>query len=138
MNMATVFAESLRELADFYEAHQDFSIPNDPSFLIYCNSKQELVTAARALGGCEKKYQADYFSLVKRFGILKLDLFLARSQVCRSKIVGVKRVEERVIPAHDEPVVEWECADTPLLAESPKALPDAEVQESQLIDDIPF
>ena len=32
-----------------------------------------------------------------------------RESVCRKVVTGTKHVEEKIIPAHDEEVVEWEC-----------------------------
>lgn len=121
------FAKDLRELAAFFESHPDITTPPDLLFSIHCGNKAGLVAVARSIGEFKKEYQDSFFSLRKEFGCIRVDWFVTRSEVCSSKIVGVKRVEEKVIPAHDEPIVEWECFPTPLLADKKtEQLPAAE------------
>lgn len=133
------FIASLRDLARFYETHPDLIAPIDTRLLVCLNSKQQIADYARKIGGCEKKYGDSYFSIIKRFGLIKLEFFVTRAQVCRSKITGVRTVPEKVIPAHDEPIVEWECTDTPLL--KPSGLPqleEAPVPIGMADDDLAF
>jgi len=115
------FAESLRELADFYDTNEELTQVG--LHYVWASDKEDLAKWARAFGSCEKEISVDYYSLKKKFGNLELHIITPKKGVCRSKVVGKKWVEEtvvegipsRVTPAHEEDVVEWEC-DEPLLA----------------------
>ena len=111
------YAESLRQIADWWEAHPEVPLPYDMSPFRYVATKRdEMTKIAAALGSCEKDYDGGLFYLRKHFGAVQFEAFVAREQVCERKVVGKRRVAKRVIPAHTEDIVEWECFDKPLLA----------------------
>jgi len=114
-----LFVESLRELADFYEAHPECPLPSFPSLNIFADRSDEAVARQqfRAFGAFEKEFLEDWFVARKRFGVITLELNAKREQVCRKVVVGTRQVPERVvpaqpetvIPAHTEEITEWQC-----------------------------
>ena len=109
------YADSLRGIADWYEKHPEIPLPSDETMTNYSVSTKEHAEAlVRGLGGCEKNYDEDSFSITKKFGTVKLRFYFSRSEVCRRVVVGTKIepariVPERVIPAKEVDIVEWEC-----------------------------
>jgi hypothetical protein len=109
------YADSLRGIADWYEAHPEIPLPSDETMTNYsvC-TKGHAEALVRGLGGCEKSYDEESFSITKKVGILKLRFYFSRSEVCRRVVVGKTTEPERVVPARVIParevdVVEWEC-----------------------------
>src|ERR1035438_3454483 len=95
------YADSLREIADFFETHQEFPVPYDAERLNYfnCLNRAELAALARALGNVSKHYDADYegaFTLTHRFGAIMFRCIQNREVVCRKVVTGTKHVEERL------------------------------------------
>ena len=119
---ALEYAAALRRIADFYEQHQDFPLQYLPSIEVFPDdTREEVVRIARVLGGyVTKKADGHLLVLVKDFGGVSLRVLFARSAVCESRVVGVRHVEERVVPAHDVEEVEWDCG--PILGD-PEQLP---------------
>lgn len=87
-----------------------------------------IVRAAKALGAKIRKVPGDkYFSAICAFGVVKLDVFASREEVCERIVVGTETVTKQVPdPAllAEVPLVEvtetveqvrWECR--PLLAD---------------------
>lgn len=113
------FADTCRKLADFYEAHPDIPSPTHDNFNVYVE-KDELPRIAKEIGSCKKNVDDTYFELVKDFGTMTISFFVYRNQVCEKVVVGKKIIpeyvipasEERVIPEHEEDVVEWRCPDS--------------------------
>ena len=108
---ALEYAAALRRIADFYEQHQDFPLPILPDVEV-CpdDTREEVVRIARVLGGyVTKEANGPLLVLVKDFGGVSLRVLFARSAVCERRIVGVRHVERRVVPAHDVEEIEWDC-----------------------------
>src|ERR1019366_185037 len=112
------YANSLRLVADWFEAHPEVEPPHDAEEIALYNvhTRAEMETVARNMGTCEKEYTDGYFKLRKKFEGITLVAVASREQVCKRKVVGAKLVPEQVIAAHNVDIVEWECFDTPLLA----------------------
>jgi hypothetical protein len=124
------YAESLRMIADWFEAHPDVKLPHDHKEFRYfmAQSREAMAHMAKVMGSCEKRYNdaAGQFELSKDFGKIEFRAICSRSQVCNRKVVGHRQVPETIIPARTEDIVEWECFETPLLATAVPALPEAE------------
>jgi len=119
------FAESLRIAADWWEAHPEIELPfqNNP-FKYVAIRREQMEKIAVALGSCKKKYADGFFNLTAKMGHAEFVAFCHREQVCERIVTGTKHIEERVIPAHTEEIVEWKCFDAPLLAGGKLALPE--------------
>jgi hypothetical protein len=109
---AKQFAESLRQLADWYAAHPEAPVPAITTFNVF-RQPEQLAADARMLAPCDKVGVDKWFVLRKSFGAgdpfdsLTLEFNYARSEVCTPRVVG-----QRVIPAEPEKVVdvvEWDC-----------------------------
>lgn len=117
----------LRELADFIEA-KGLQLPSmdvkatawvygyDPKTYQDNPVRAHLTMrkAAKTLGVAQKQYSNNYFDLIRKFGPIKLEITTPRRNICERKVVGTREIEEQVIPARIEEIVEWECYD-PLL-----------------------
>lgn len=127
------YADGLRMVADFLEAHPEIDLP-EPSLTCYSvTSKEKAATIAKALssgGRCEKDYSNDLVTLKRAFGCVTLHYHGMRYNVCEQVKVGTRIVPEQyvppqpateghVVPEHEEAVYEWRCA--PLLAAGPRA-----------------
>jgi hypothetical protein len=140
---------TLRALADWYEIHPNAPIPYELKYgwMTAYMPRSEAAEIMRSLGNFEKQYEDDYFRAVVKFPHMDLRFSVERTAVCARKVVGVRQVPEqvipseyvaeRVIPAHVEEIVEWDCAGSVLAATA-----DAEVAataDAILRDeDIPF
>lgn len=121
--------EGLRALADFIEQHPELPItyPSQTfTHWLYDESdgrtaKEQMATAARAMGNASKVYTGSYFDLRKKFGKhITLEFTANRENICKRvvtghKLVPAKLVPEKMTPARIEEEVEWVC-DEPLLA----------------------
>lgn len=116
----------LRELADFLDSPRGLELPAlgvaatawpqeyDPVTYetVPGRSKRIMQRAARALGKADKRHEGHYFSLLRKFGPVRLELTTYREQVCEKVIIGTKEVPEVTYPARTEDVVEWVCSDS--------------------------
>ncbi len=115
-----VYADSLRQIADFFEAHPEVKLP-PPEFKFYQTSNSgEVAAFAKAFGSCTKRYEGDFFYLTKKFGALTVEVIERRQKICVKKVVGHKTViVERPIAfetfSEEQEIVEWECQDASLL-----------------------
>ena len=108
------YADGLRAIADWFEAHPDVPTPDYPRIDVSsAETKEEALVIARALGSCTKTYGDTTFTLAKDFGGIHLSFNFWRSAVCERRVIGVLHVPASSTPAHDEEIVEWECS--PLL-----------------------
>lgn len=119
MSRATDMAAGLRELADWLDENEGALPDSNLSELmvnVWCRDKDEFLTAARSLAGRREKIADDHYFTVRRsFGPVHVDVYTARSEVCRRVVVDRIERAEVVLPAHVEEVVEWVC-DEPILA----------------------
>jgi hypothetical protein len=120
------YADSLRQIADWYESHAEIPLPHDANEfgLFTIHTLDGMETLARAFGACEKDYTEGFFKLKKGFGEIVFTAYASRDQICKRKVVGTREVPETIIPARTEEIVEWECFDTPLLKSETKLLPE--------------
>lgn len=95
-NKNTELINNLRLAARYLEDHPDI-----PAFqiawlhrLLY--TKEELKAAARAMGSFEKTVDDHNYSLVRNFGLLKLEVAIPRQIVCE-KVVTWKCPEEGLL-----------------------------------------
>lgn len=106
----------LHAMANFLEAFPQVEAPHNMTGNIFI-SKEDLPMFAR-LTTWEKAYFDEWFALSKDFGGgVKLDLNIARGQVCRKVVKGTRIVPAvEATPEHVEAIMEWVCDDVPLLA----------------------
>jgi len=124
------YIQGLRDIADWLEVHPEYA-PSGTSAGVHVNlqgifTKEDLISAGRAMGGTLEKSTTDsFFWLDRRFGPHALSAACLRSQVCE-KVVTV--VEEEVtepdpailaiVPTVTRTVqretVEWVCPDSVL------------------------
>ena len=114
-------AESLRLMADWYEAHPDMPAPYNPSVLHFATeNSDEVGKVARALGTFKKSGEDTFLRLTKQFGSLPLEFIFYRNRVCTPRVVGTKTVKVQkpapgtVMPPMVEveethEVIEWDC-----------------------------
>ena len=111
------YANGLRLLADWVEAHPGIDLPSNEWSVYSLNSKEEAAKCLLALKPCNKEYREDMFYISRFFGPIKLRYVFSRNSVCTRKVVGTKVVperiepakEEEIIPEHEVEVYEWEC-----------------------------
>lgn len=126
----TIFCDSLRDVADFYEQHPGFPIPAKvDGFLAYVGSyggvevPTRFAELASMLGGCRTKDSDDnWFRVFRYFGPFTVEVYAEREAVCERIVVGTEKVE---VPDPDAPkvtvereVVHWRCVDSVLGATS--------------------
>lgn len=107
---STEFVRELRTLADFYEKHPDFPVPNEYNhdITVVVWNKETFAKLVRQMGRATKDYSESYAHA--RRGLLKV--MVPREAVCRKVVTGTE-----VVPAREEytrEIVEWVC-DEPIL-----------------------
>jgi hypothetical protein len=140
------FADGLRQIASFFEKHEELPLPDGMSgnwFSFYdwgSNGKELIVNAARAFGTCDKETGGQTcYGVRKDFGAFTVRFLSAKEQVCTKKVIGTRHVEEyfepgRVISAHDEEIVEWECPESLLFPPAIAVLGEANEETIDSID----
>ena len=121
------FVAGLRAAADFFESNPDAGVPYDARMGFHCSSRDEFVTAVRALGRAEKDFTSSYARATRDFGGgVQVDYQAYRSEVCERVVVGTREVEveepdpeavaalPKVKRTETVEDVEWRCE--PLLA----------------------
>jgi hypothetical protein len=116
----TDYANGLRQVADFLESHPEIKLPDAQLSCYAIFNKDEAAAVLHAFGNAKKEYDDNIFLLSKDFGAINLRYVGQRSAVCEKVQVGTKEVPEyvepaveaqpeRVVPAHEEPIIEWRC-----------------------------
>lgn len=106
------YTDSLRAIADWYDAHPEIELPVDYIDVYNVNTKEEAATILKALSPCEKEYLSTMFYIKKSFGAITLRFCFYRNQVCERIVVGKKiipaqRIEAQDIPERVEDIVEF-------------------------------
>lgn len=124
------FTDSLRNLADLYDAHPELPEPACWPMNVFVKSKEELAKVARSLGYCKKQVLDDWYSLNKTLGIEPdykycIEFNISRALACERVVIGTRTVEEQVPVAYEtrtrkEEIVEWRCPDSLLATEAQK------------------
>ena len=124
------YADSLRLIADFFEAHEEVGLPHDAhEFSLYnILDRESLVTLMRALGSCKKYYDESFFRVEKPFGTIVLKTWMNREAVCERVVKEKFKVKERrpkpvaqVAPTEfeevevEKEVIEWRCPEAGIL-----------------------
>ena len=100
---------TLRAIASFYEANPSVTAPYIDAFHVFVDKPEQLAEIAKLLGKCQKGADDNYFFLKKHFGVAYITFNVRREVACERVVVGHRQVDEQVIPAHVEEVVEWHC-----------------------------
>jgi hypothetical protein len=111
------YADSLRLIADFYEANPDFPQPIDSHIMRIWKfeGKEGLAEFVRLVGGkCEKHVDETFFTVSRKFGSITMEASDYRSRVCEKIVVGKKLVKRSVPIGYREEIVEeeevqWKC-----------------------------
>jgi hypothetical protein len=119
------FIRGLREMADFFESHEEMPMPTWRQvidlFATGESSRQQMVSAAKAMGKANKGFNEELITLSKNFGdLLTLKMHAYREQICERIVIATEEIPEEIIPervvkAHVREKVEWRCE--PLLGE---------------------
>lgn len=109
---AIEYARSLREFADWIDAHHDdladdeigtFSPPSTVYWFTY--SRAQFARAVRVLGRGAKSKDEGWFNVTRKFGLIELEATCARTTVCDRIVHGLKTVT-KTVPDPDAPMVE--------------------------------
>lgn len=72
--------------------------------------KVGVANIVRALPTAKKQYGDAIFIASHAFGAaVWAQVLCDRDTVCKRRVVGTKHIPERIVPAHTEEVVEWDC-----------------------------
>lgn len=111
------FAVGLRELANFYESHEDF--PQSELTWIWAGNKEEFRNLALQLGRFKKNYTDNYFTMERDFSGVKLRVTTPRDVVCTKHVVRTEYITERVAKTVEyedklvaKEVIEWKCGES--------------------------
>ena len=121
--------QSLRDFANFLEAHPTAALPGRTYSLEYCSTPEEMVERVKVLGGKWVKdgdERSDYFGLERHFG----EHYNSLNRPAYRVIADRKRVCKKVTKMM--PVEVWECPDS-LLADgivADEPAPDHSFEES--------
>ena len=122
---------AIRLLADWYEAHPGASIPgsftpNGRQFSALPDDATQRTAMLKAIGPFTKSVDdSGDFRAEVTVGPWTLCWFTSREKVCKARVVGKKHVDEqviegtptRIISAHEEDVIEWDCGSVLAAAE---------------------
>ena len=134
MNDHIAYANGLRELAAWIEAHPTIALPTDTINAFGANEREEAAEILAALKPCRKDYSDEMFYIKRNFGPITLSFIFYRDKVCVVRVVGQKvipevrepaktiEIPEKITPEHTEDIIEWDCGE-PLLAPKPEGVP---------------
>ena len=117
------YADSLRMIADFFERHVELVLPHDAAELAIFNvhDKATLRPWIAALGSIQKGLHGDVqLKVMHTFGHITLTIYISRGNVCKLRVLGTKKVIEKVPIQFEErekevEITTWDCE--PLLTE---------------------
>lgn len=125
------YAEDLRKLADFIEAHAElFEYSMPVKIDLFAHNREEFAEKIRKMGGGDKKEQFGWFIFEKKFGQHSIELNIQRDRVCTKVKTGTKIVS-KIDPEYletaprievEEDVYEWECPESILAPVIPEDL----------------
>lgn len=76
---------------------------------IVCMTREEAKTAVEATGPGAKSDGVSTIVFTPQLLKGVANIHIWKEEVCKRVVTGKKHIEELVIPAHDEEIVEWEC-----------------------------
>ena len=117
------YADSLRLIATFFEQHEELPLPHDAAeFDIFVvHDKASLKPWLAALGNIQKGIHGEsQFKIMHKFGSITLVIYLSREQVCTRRVLGTKKVVDKVPTGYQDverkvEIATWDCE--PLLTE---------------------
>jgi len=115
--------QGLRELATFFEENSEAQMPSDQTFWLFVTTPEKLAAAAKTLGHATKSTDGNYYIVKRTFGFVTLEYLLNRGQVCKSEVIGKKKIKVKkvitpMIPAVTVEVeeevddVQWTCPES--------------------------
>ena len=114
-------ADSLRLMADWYEAHPDMPAPYNPTVLHFAVENEDAAASvARALGTFKKFGDDTFLRLTKTFGSIPLEFIFYRNKVCTPRVVKTETVKVMKLDPKAPPppmveveetrdVIVWDC-----------------------------
>jgi hypothetical protein len=147
-----VGAQRLRNVAAWLDAHPDaptteYAFPRSFYFRLHdAHTSEEAKAQLSRIGSFAKKYDDNDFTAEVTLPDAEpwreggtpegavLQFFTDRKNVCTRRVVGTRSVPDayipgRLIPAHTEEVVEWDCS--PILGDTPEEGSPAKVEASE-------
>ena len=142
------FAKRLEDLAQVYRNHPNLQQPYEmltSGLRLMIHDKDAAAEAIRAFGPGDKKDSpgiTEWFSTIDYKPVawrdLKISIVVFKNRVCQRIVTGTRVIPETVIPArpaeperivaaHEEPIVEWRCGS--LLAPESKDTQETEVNK---------
>ena len=117
------YANSLRMIADWIQAHPEMPLPEKELRIFNFDGKEQFAIIAKAMKTFKKDYLDSMIYLTKEFGCFTVQAVEYREKVCERVVVGTKKViEQKVIKYEevevDQEIVEWKCTDARLLGTS--------------------
>ena len=116
------YADSLRLIATFFEQHEELPLPHDAAtFQIFnVHDKANLLPWLTTFGTTKKKFDDSFFLAEKAFGSITMQIVIGRGQVCTRRVLGTKKVVDRIPTGYQEverevEIATWDCE--PLLTE---------------------
>lgn len=127
MNEREKAIAGLREFADWCEANPEFPASKiGTTILIHCATAEEFKSVAAILRNgstvehpIAKDAQGDWYMHTRRFGVIDVQAYTRRSNVCErvvttrelpAEIIPARPAEpEQHLPARTEEVVSWKC-----------------------------
>lgn len=120
------FIDGLKAIAVLYEAHPELPLPYEvrnlyehaypkkiataPQLIFFNIPREEIAAIVRATRGEYEKVLKDQDAVFNAdLGAFRIYINAKRAEVCRAV------VKKRIVPEHEEDVVEWECE--PVLGE---------------------
>lgn len=117
------FIRGLRDFADLLESKGELPFPTYETMYVFMDSIDSVPVVAKAMAPCNKVYSDTSFTLVKEYNKhLVVKVVWSRDVVCKRVQVGVKEIPAQVIPAHTEPVYEWDCGRKSVLKDAQNQL----------------
>ena len=109
------YVTALRRVADVLDTHPELTLDIYPTTAwVFCHDPETFVQYVRAFGAGGKEFRNEDLEFRPEFCGDVFAVNCAREQICERKVVGkrfvpAQVVPERVIPAHEENIVEWDC-----------------------------
>ena len=108
-------AERFRKLADVIQ-HPNMPQPwhgGHAPLIMYADTLEQFQALIKAVGTGKKRYDESWIWFSPD-SWPELTIGFFRSLLCTRRVVGTRTIPEKVIPAHTEEIVEWDCE--PILA----------------------
>ena len=132
------YAQGLRDLAAFYDAHPLAAQPYQSEGINYFPAeKAEVAAGIREWGGhWDKEVSHGLLYVTRPFGPFMLRIIIDQEAVCTARVVGYEDVPEQPAkPAYQRKVLEWDCHS--VIAEGPTSHRESAILPSHAVAPCP-